>query len=288
MSSASVVARVKRQLKAHKVGHAGTLDPDATGLLICLLNGATRVASYALDGTKVYSGVMRLGVRTSTDDMTGEVLAESNRIPEFNMIKEAAASFLGRIQQVPPKVSAKKIDGQRAYALERKGQEVVLESREVRIEHFEISPIDYSSISYTVACSPGTYVRALARDLGELLGCGGAAQSIRREASGRFNVRDGVALEGVSWGAALDWSILLPDVPVVAVPERIAADLVQGRVRALKEVREFFQPEEQESQLVIFVRQGFEDQSLGLLRLLSDGSLGFEATIARQDCHREW
>ncbi len=282
ISSAAVVARVKHRLRADKVGHAGTLDPDATGLLICLINGATRVASYALDGMKVYSGAMRLGVRTSTDDTTGDVLEETTSLPTFESVSRAARDFVGTIQQVPPKVSAIKVAGRRAYQLERAGHDVRLESRQVLVKLFEVTPLSEAAIGYRVVCSPGTYVRALARDLGERLGCGAAAETIRREGSGHFSVADAVALEDLSWNCVQDWTVLVPHVPRITVPSEIAMDLLQGRVAALSAVKTFVASVGDTAELVAYAADGGEGDALGLLRLDEARDVGFELNVARQ------
>jgi tRNA pseudouridine55 synthase len=282
MSSAAVVARVKRHLKADKVGHAGTLDPDATGLLICLVNGATRVASYALDGMKVYSGTMRLGVRTSTDDMTGDVIEESTILPSFEAASRAARYFVGTIEQVPPKVSAIKVGGRRAYQLERAGHDVQLKGRQVVVEQFDVTEISDRTIGYRIVCSPGTYVRALARDLGEKLGCGAAAETIRREGSGHFSVSDAVALEDLSWDRVQDWSILVPHVPRIVVSSQLAIDLLQGRMAALSSVGPLVAPLSEGVEIVAYAAEGREGETLGLLRLDGARNVGFELNVARQ------
>lgn len=282
MSSAAVVARVKRQLKADKVGHAGTLDPDATGLLICLVNGATRVASYALDGMKVYSGTMRLGVRTTTDDMTGDVIEESTSVPAFEAVSIAARDFVGAIEQVPPKVSAVKVGGRRAYQLERAGHDVQLKSRQVTVDRFDVTAVSGNTIAYRIVCTPGTYVRALARDLGEKLGCGAAAETICREGSGHFSVSEAVALEDLSWDCVQDWSILVPHVPRMTVPSQIAIDLLQGRVSALVAVVPLLASLDDVEGIVAYCAEGAASETLGLLRVDSAGNVGFEVNVARQ------
>lgn len=282
MSSAAVVARVKRCLKADKVGHAGTLDPDATGLLICLVNGATRVASYALDGLKVYSGTMRLGVRTTTDDMTGDVLEESTSVPSFDAVSKAALDFVGTIDQVPPKVSAIKVGGRRAYQLERAGHDVQLKSRQVLVERFDLTAVSEATVGYRIVCTPGTYVRALARDLGEKLGCGAAAETIRREGSGHFSVSHAVALEDLSWDSVQDWAVLVPHVPRITVPSHIAVDLLQGRVAALSAVKPFVTSLSDTVELVAYAADGRPGETLGLLRVDAARNVGFEVNVARQ------
>lgn len=286
VTSAGVVARVKRILKASRVGHAGTLDPDATGLLVILVNGATRVASYAADGAKVYSGTMRLGIRTSTDDLAGEVLATCSEIPGFAAVQSAAARLTGPIEQVPPKVSAVKIGGKRAHKLQRRGEEFELAPRAVQVHRFEVTPESPDTIRYLVECSPGTYVRSLARDLGDALGCGGAAATIRRERSGHLSVQNAISLEAIEWGALKDWSILVPELPRVALPQKLALSIHNGQRSALREAAGLPQLQEACAKpgLVLYTAEGAAE-SMGILAATTDGSLEFELNLGlKADC----
>jgi tRNA pseudouridine55 synthase len=281
ITSAGVVARVKRILGAERVGHAGTLDPDATGLLIVLVNGATRVASYAADGAKRYSGIMRLGVTTSTDDMAGEVLTESSTIPPFNKVVEACARFVGPIQQVPPKVSAIKVGGKRAHKLSREGREFELSAREVVVSRFDSEEISDTSFRYVVECSPGTYVRSLARDVGELLGCGAAVESIRREMSGPFSVEGALTLEQIAWSELRDWSLLIPHIPRIEISEEMAAAIRNGHQITLKRVAEL--PEVAslpKLSLFCYASKG-DPETLGLLNVLPSGELQVALNVGR-------
>jgi len=281
MSSAAVVARVKRTLGANRVGHAGTLDPDATGLLILLINGATRVASYAADGYKVYSGEMKLGVRTSTDDISGEVLETCDVVPAWETVLGAVARQTGRIQQVPPNVSAIKVDGKRAYRMHRSGQEFELAARDVEVRSFEVAPSDDPTVfRYRVECSPGTYIRSLARDIGEELGCGGTVLSIRREASGYFDVKDGVALDEVSWERIRDWSELIPMVPRLSVPRSVVESLHNGMNVGLHRAwdRWIATGAQSPTGLVVFHADG-DPASLGMLRIEEGVGFRFEINI---------
>lgn len=281
ITSAGVVARVKRMLHADRVGHAGTLDPDATGLLVVLLNGATRAASYAADGWKVYSGMMRLGVTTSTDDMSGEILRRCAEVPLFEVVQEAVERFTGLIEQVPPRVSAIKVNGKRAHKLHRRGAEFELAARKVEVRRFEVLRSgDPEVISYTVECSPGTYIRSLARDLGEVLGCGGAVDSIRRIRSGHFDVDSAQSLEDVEWSRVQDWGVLLPEVPRLEVNVETARSLLNGQLSGLARAWEYWQRSKrrEEGDLVVFLAQGSPD-SLGILRIRDGSSFEFETNI---------
>jgi tRNA pseudouridine55 synthase len=281
ISSAGVVARVKRALSADRVGHAGTLDPDATGLLIILVNGATRVASYAADGFKVYSGEIQLGVATSTDDLSGEVLSVAEVIHGFGCVSAAASCFLGKIMQLPPKVSAKKLDGKRAYKLHRSGQEFELEPREVEVRRFELTQTDDpATVGYLVEVSPGTYVRSLARDVGAQLGCGAAVKSIRREVSGFFSVKDAISLDTVSWEALRDWSELVPSMPRVCFSEGVVAGLQNGQLHALERAWKECNSVEPLSRYVVYSRAGSRE-SLGILGVLPEGGYTFVINIGK-------
>lgn len=281
MSSAGVVARVKRILGAARVGHAGTLDPDATGLLILLINGATRVASYAADGFKVYSGEMKLGVRTSTDDISGEVLETSDAIPSWESVLTSVARHTGQIKQVPPNVSAIKVDGKRAYRMHRSGEDFELAAREVTVRGFEVVPsTDPAVFRYVVECSPGTYIRSLARDIGDELGCGGTVLSIRREVSGYFTVKDAVSLDDVTWDRLRDWSELIPTVPRLSLPEPVVKLLHNGMNTGLHRAWEAWLSTGQRSLdgLVVFHSER-DPSSLGMLRAAEGGGFKFEINI---------
>lgn len=281
ITSAGVVARVKRVLGAERVGHAGTLDPDATGLLVVLVNGATRVASYAADGTKRYSGTMRLGVTTSTDDLAGDVLERCDVIPSFDKVVEASKRFVGAIQQIPPRVSSVKVQGKRAHKMTREGEEFTLLPREVTVYRFEISSLSEASFSYVVECSPGTYVRSLARDLGEALGCGGAVETIRRERSGPLSVEGAIPLEQVSWGHLLDWSLLIPEIPRIEIPEEIASAILSGHQLTLKKLAE--RPEVAalpRYSLFAYASAG-EQETLGLLKVGASGEPTVSLNVGR-------
>jgi tRNA pseudouridine55 synthase len=281
MSSAAVVARVKRMLRASRVGHAGTLDPDATGLLILLINGATRVASYAADGFKVYSGEMKLGLRTSTDDISGEVLETSEAIPSWDLVLESVARHTGQIKQVPPNVSAIKVDGKRAYRMHRSGEEFELAAREVTVRRFEVTQsADPAIFQYVVECSPGTYIRSLARDIGDDRGCGGTVLSIRREVSGYFAAKDAVSLDEVSWDRLRDWSELIPTVPRLALPESVVASLFNGMNVGLRRAWDAWMTTDRQSpnDLVVF-HSDTDPSSLGMLRILDGVGFKFEINI---------
>lgn len=199
MTSTAVVNKVKWAFNANKAGHAGTLDPDATGVLAVALGEATKTVPYITDAMKAYEFTVTLGAATNTDDEEGEVIATSPNRPTDDEIKEALFGFVGDIMQVPPKFSAVKIDGQRAYKLARSGEDVELAARPLFVE--ELLLVDRPDADHVVlemTCGKGGYVRSIARDLGEKLGCHGHVQRLRRVWSGPFDAaEDGVTLEQI-------------------------------------------------------------------------------------------
>ncbi len=181
MTSTHAVSVVKRLFGAQKAGHAGTLDPLATGSLPIALGEATKTVPYVMDGRKVYAFTVRWGIETNTDDAEGAVVATSDHRPDRAAIEAALAGFTGAIMQVPPAFSAIKIEGERAYDLARDGEEVVLEARPVEIHRLSLDAMpDADTAQFSAECGKGTYVRALARDLGRVLGTRGHVTALRR------------------------------------------------------------------------------------------------------------
>ena len=198
VTSTNVVNKVKRALDAKKAGHAGTLDPDATGVLAVALGEATKTIPYITSAMKAYKFKVRLGQSTKTDDAEGEVLHQSNLRPKIGFIKKSLIKFVGNIQQVPPQYSAIKIDGKRAYKLARQGENLTLSARSLYVESLELLDIpDIDHIELQMVCGKGGYVRSIARDLGEDLGCYGHVKNLRRIWSGPFKVEQAVAIETI-------------------------------------------------------------------------------------------
>lgn len=198
LTSNAVVNKVRWAFEAQKAGHAGTLDPEATGVLAIALGEATKTVPYVTDALKAYEFTVNWGAATNTDDAEGEVIARSDLRPDEAAIKAALPSFLGDIQQVPPAFSAVKIDGQRAYAKARAGEDVVLEPRPLWVDSLLL--LDVPSPDQAVlelVCGKGGYVRAIARDLGQDLGCLGHVDHLRRIWSGPFQADEGVSLEQI-------------------------------------------------------------------------------------------
>lgn len=197
VTSHDMVAMVRRLTGQRRTGHAGTLDPFATGLLPMMLGRATRLIRFLPSSPKVYEGVLELGRTTSSDDTTGETLTgHAGPLPSPEQVLEAAAGFTGAISQVPPAVSARKIDGQRMYRLARRGETVEAPASRVQVFEFSLTGTDRPDAwAFVARVSPGTYIRALARDLGERLGCGGVLAALRRTAIGPLKVENAVPLK---------------------------------------------------------------------------------------------
>jgi tRNA pseudouridine55 synthase len=210
VSSNAALQAAKRQLQAKKAGHAGTLDPLATGLLILLFGEATKFAGPLLDDDKEYLATLKLGERTSTGDAEGEVLQKRNA---ENLDLSVLDRFRGEILQVPPMHSALKRDGVPLYKLARKGETVERAPRRVRISLLEVVRFQAPHLELRVRCSKGTYIRVLAEDIGEALGCGAHLAALRRTASGRFRVENAVTPENVSGASLLPLARLLEDMP---------------------------------------------------------------------------
>ncbi|MFN8388863.1 MAG: tRNA pseudouridine(55) synthase TruB [Bdellovibrionota bacterium] len=205
ITSAHVVRVVKRTLNAKKVGHGGTLDPLGTGLLVLLLGRGTKLSSLFLDGEKSYSGLIRLGCATDTDDITGQIVetdAEiATRFPaqaRQSVEERIHRSFTGTLSQVPPAYSALKVGGKRSYDLAREGTLVEHAPREVSISALQVEFVSANTLKYFVRCSKGTYVRSLARDIGRAIGTCGCLESLRREECGGFSVSSACELERLS------------------------------------------------------------------------------------------
>jgi tRNA pseudouridine55 synthase len=237
MSSAHVVGKVKRLLDAAKVGHAGTLDPLATGVLPLALGEATKLVAYAMDGTKTYRFTVQWGEARSTDDMEGEVVARSDARPSRQAVERALPDFTGVILQKPPAYSAIKVDGERAYDLARDGQPPDLPPREVEVIRLVLLDARPDSADFELECGKGTYVRSLARDLALALGTYGHVTALRRTQVGPFDEADSFSLDKIAElsDSAPPCGLLLPietpldDIPAVAVMESEASRLRHGQ-----------------------------------------------------------
>ena len=237
LSSHSAVSGVRKALGTKKVGHAGTLDPAATGLLVMGVNAGTRLLTYLVGLDKCYTATMRLGYETTTDDAEGDRVGESSETLETltdDEIRSAVGPFRGEIEQVPSTFSAIKIDGKRAYDLARAGQEVELKSRAVTISRLEASSITrgdgFIDVELVVDCSSGTYIRALARDIGRHLGVGGHLVALRRTRVGPFGVEGSPLPQDVQEEHLMSLAEVASQVmPVVSLAEQEVIDISHGR-----------------------------------------------------------
>ena len=248
MTSHDVVARVRRLAGTRKVGHAGTLDPMATGVLVVGVNRATRLLGHLMLTDKAYDATVRLGVSTTTDDAEGEVVATASTAAlSEEAIRAAAAEFVGDLMQVPTAVSAIKVDGKRAYQRVRDGEQVELKARPVTVHELVVREVRGPDVRISVRCSSGTYVRALARDLGGRLGVGGHLTALRRTAVGPYDLATAHPLEELA-----ERFSMLPIAeaaraafPAVDLDEQEAGDVRVGRslARPLDAMSALFAPD---------------------------------------------
>ena len=238
LSSNAVVGRVRRLTGAAKVGHAGTLDPMATGVLPMALGEATKIVSYLMDGAKAYRFTVRWGEQRDTDDAEGEVVATSDARPAKEQILVVLGNFIGDIEQVPPVFSAIKIEGKRAYALARADQAPEMKPRTIHIEDLKLlSVVDADHAEFEAVSGKGAYMRSLARDLGTALGTVGHIVQLRRIAVGPFDEKQAISLdklESLRHSAPLSEHLLpvetvLDDIPALALTETEARKLSQGQ-----------------------------------------------------------
>jgi tRNA pseudouridine55 synthase len=233
MTSTQAVSRLKRIYNAKKAGHAGTLDPLASGILPIAFGEATKTVPFVQDGEKAYSFTVRWGVETDTDDADGRVTRESGARPDVGAIESLLPRFTGDILQTPPQFSAIKIAGERAYDLARDGETVALQPRPVTIHRLALIDCDRDEAKLVMECGKGAYVRAIARDLGRLLGCFGHVTELRRTRVGPFYEEDSFSLEeieapGGALEALLSVEAGLTELPCVVVDRDTAARLRRG------------------------------------------------------------
>lgn len=231
-TSHDVVARVRRALGTRRVGHTGTLDPFASGLLLVCIGGATRLSEYLTGLSKRYVATMRLGIATDTDDFTGEPTFQSEGWRELTeeAIRAALAEQVGERTQLPPRYSAKKVAGERMYVAARRGEEVEGRPVSVTIHSIRVLNIALPEVEFEVECGSGTYIRAIARDVGEALGVGGHLTRLRRTRVGDFSVEDAISLDTLDAAAAVERAMLSP---AAAVRHLISVQVDESEVRAL-------------------------------------------------------
>ena len=244
MSSAKIVGAVKRIYNAQKVGHGGTLDPLATGILPIGLGEATKTMPYVVDASKEYAFTVEWGTSTDSDDKEGAVTCSGGRLPLVDEVRAVLSQFTGTIQQVPPAYSAIKVDGQRAYKLARDGETVELKARNVDIQSLSLvsHDIDNECTSFEVTCGKGTYIRSLGRDIALALGTYGHITKLRRLRVGPFDLARAISLDKLeelghsarAVEALLPLTTALDDIPAVAVTEIEAQDIKYGRCITLQ------------------------------------------------------
>jgi tRNA pseudouridine55 synthase len=251
MTSAQVVARIKKLFGVRKVGHTGTLDPFATGILICCINRATRLARFFLHGNKKYEAVLHLGVETDTQDSTGIVTSTCDDVL-FSEIKIRSVfnQFKGSIEQIPPVYSALKCKGTPLYKLARRGKPVQKPARRITIFNIEILKILLPLIHFSVSCSAGTYIRTLCSDIGKRLGCGGHLKELRRIQSSGFSIAEAVKLselENIAVSENISHRIIsmskaLQDMPEHIADQALAKKIMHGYILTKKDLKPL-QPE---------------------------------------------
>ena len=196
ITSHDVVGKIRKLYGTRKVGHTGTLDPLATGVLVILLGRAAKAAEYLVADRKTYCARLTLGLTTDTEDITGKVLSKSDEIPTGEQVSLVCKEFLGKIKQIPPMYSALKVDGKKLYDLAREGIEIERQARDIEIFQLECTPTDKSNeYDLLVECSSGTYIRTLCADIGAKLGCGGVMSALHRVVAGGFNIENSHTLE---------------------------------------------------------------------------------------------
>lgn len=237
LTSARVVGKVKRLLGVKKVGHTGTLDPFASGVLPLAIGEATKLSRFAMDGQKGYQFTLQWGASTDSGDTEGAVLEENPHIPELAEIQHILSQFTGEIEQTPPVYSAIKIDGKRAYARARAGEEVEMPSRKVQIYHLELLAHTGNQTQFYVECGKGTYIRSLGQDIAKILGGAGHLIQLRRTKVGRFSEKNTISLENLEelvYKERLSEILhptqaVLDDIPVLSIGEGEALALQQGK-----------------------------------------------------------
>jgi tRNA pseudouridine55 synthase len=269
ITSFAAVRRVRQVFQVKKVGHLGTLDPFATGLLPLALGEATKLAQFLLDEPKTYLATLKLGVETDTQDLTGQVTSESDYLPSVEEVCHIAGSFVGEIDQVPPMYSAVHHQGERLYKLARRGERVEAPPRQVVIHWLEIKDVAVPRVTLEVECSKGTYIRTLAHDLGRALGCGAHLVGLTRLAVGPFRLEEALPLDELekTADAAHLHRCLIP--LARCLPGLKAVRLEGFQARCLAQGQTLLWPEQEPA----------EGEKV---RVVADGNLVAVATVRRQ------
>lgn len=243
ITSAKVVARVKNTTKAMKVGHAGTLDPMASGILPIALGEATKTVMFMSNASKTYKFTVMFGKATDTDDAEGKVIEESDKVPTHQEIEAALPAFIGKIEQIPPSYSAIKVNGKRSYDLAREGKAEELKARIIQVNYLKLLNFHGNIAEFEMDCGKGTYVRSIARDLSRKLGTCGHVTVLRRTRVGNFCEEDAILLENLEKmlhiappvKGILPVEAVLDDIPVLHLNQSSSEDLRNGRFVIVKD-----------------------------------------------------
>lgn len=233
-TSHDVVGKLRGILHERRIGHSGTLDPMATGLLVVFVGRATRAVEFAEADSKEYIAGLRLGISTDTQDITGNTLKSSNSLPSKAELEQALSAFKGEISQIPPMYSAIKVGGRKLYELARRGKSVERKPRRVTIDKLDIIGENESDYVLDVVCSKGTYIRTLCNDIGDTLGCGGCMSSLRRVKAGAFSIEKAHTIDEIQAAAdngGLDEIIIPVDRLFSAYPELTVRDTAEKKLR---------------------------------------------------------
>lgn len=255
-TSHDVVAKLRGILRQRKIGHTGTLDPQAEGVLPVCLGSATKLCDLLTDKTKEYKAVLRLGIETDTQDMTGTILKESTVDVTEEQVKEVIVSFLGKSEQIPPMYSALKVNGKKLYELAREGKEIERKPRPIEIFSIEILDISLPKVTFVVNCSKGTYIRTLCYDIGIKLGCGGCMESLLRSRVERFTLDEALTLsqieekrdEGVLGQYIVSVESMFDELPAVTIKGEFTKLIDNGNSVSVDMVKSV-SPEEMETNI---------------------------------------
>jgi len=199
ISSNKAIQKLKKKLDIHKIGHFGTLDPNASGLLVCAINKATKLSDKFLNSDKGYIAEVTLGISTSTDDSEGEIIFQSEVETSIDQIESSLKQFRGKSMQIPPFFSALKHKGKPLYKYARDGEFITKPAREINVHEIKDFKACLPTITFMIFCSKGTYIRSIARDLGESLGCGGHLSGLKRVLQGPFSLKNASTLDDLNW-----------------------------------------------------------------------------------------
>ena len=233
-TSHDVVAKLRGVLHERRIGHSGTLDPLATGLLVVFVGRATRAVEFSEADSKEYLAGLRLGVSTDTQDITGNVIAKCNALPDEDAVRETLCRFIGDIEQIPPMYSAIKIGGKKLYELARRGESVERTPRKITVSSIAIVDKDGTDYILNISCSKGTYVRTLCNDIGDALGCGGCMSSLRRVKAGAFSIEQAHTIDEVQAAAdtgTLDEVLIPVEKLLTAFPTLTVSDAADKKLR---------------------------------------------------------